>query len=298
MPEAYPTWSISLFALRSREPIDAFTLTDLTHRSRPDTPIYTQLAVRDRGGAMEQTHTSSNGAASYSTASAQRRVLVVEDDTTIVEAIGARLRAEGFLVQTATDGPAAVDAAEAWQPDLMVLDVMLPGFDGLEVCRRVQAQRPVPVLMLTARDDETDMLVGLGVGADDYMTKPFSMRELAARVHVLLRRVERAALAAVTPRSGILRLGELEIDHAQRRVRVRSEDVHLTPTEFDLLVCLANTPRAVLSREQLLAEVWDWADASGTRTVDSHIKALRRKIGAERIRTVHGVGYALETPAP
>jgi DNA-binding response OmpR family regulator len=130
------------------------------------------------------------------------------------------------------------------------------------------------------------------------MTKPFSMRELAARVHVLLRRVERAALAASTPRSGILRLGELEIDHAQRRVRVRSEDVHLTPTEFDLLVCLANTPRAVLSREQLLAEVWDWADASGTRTVDSHIKALRRKIGAERIRTVHGVGYALETPTP
>jgi DNA-binding response OmpR family regulator len=156
----------------------------------------------------------------------------------------------------------------------------------------------VPVLLLTARDDETDMLVGLGVGADDYMTKPFSMRELAARVHVLLRRVERAALAAVTPRSGILRLGELEIDHAQRRVRVRGDDVHLTPTEFDLLVCLANTPRAVLSREQLLAEVWDWADASGTRTVDSHIKALRRKIGAERIRTVHGVGYALETPTP
>ncbi|TXS11428.1 DNA-binding response regulator [Streptomyces sp. adm13(2018)] len=200
---------------------------------------------------MEQTHTTHHGAAA--TPGAQRRVLVVEDDTTIVEAIAARLRAEGFLVQTATDGPAAVDAAEAWQPDLMVLDVMLPGFDGLEVCRRVQATRPVPVLMLTARDDETDMLVGLGVGADDYMTKPFSMRELAARVHVLLRRVERAALAAVTPRSGILRLGELEIDHAQRRVRVRSEDVHLTPTEFDLLVCLASTPRAVLSREQLLA---------------------------------------------
>lgn len=152
-----------------------------------------------RGGAMEQTHTTHNGVAA--TPGAQRRVLVVEDDATIVDAISARLRAEGFLVQTALDGPAAVDAAEAWQPDLMVLDIMLPGFDGLEVCRRVQAQRPVPVLMLTARDDETDMLVGLGVGADDYMTKPFSMRELAARVHVLLRRVERAALAAVTPRS-------------------------------------------------------------------------------------------------
>src|SRR5690606_41227702 len=115
---------------------------------------------------------------------------------------------------------------------------------------------------------------------------------LAARVHVMLRGMGRAALAATTRRSGVLRLGELEIDHAQRRVRVRSEDVHLPPPEFALLVCLANTPRAVLSREQLLAEVWDWADASGTRTVDSHIKALRRKIGAERIRTVHGVGYA------
>ncbi|OEV09819.1 MULTISPECIES: response regulator transcription factor [Streptomyces] len=243
------------------------------------------------------TPTQSNSANSTTTPGAQRRILVVEDDPTIVDAIAMRLRAEGFQVQTAGDGPAAVDTAEAWQPDLIVLDVMLPGFDGLEVCRRVQSQRPVPVLMLTARDDETDMLVGLGVGADDYMTKPFSMREVAARVHVLLRRVERATLAAHTPRSGILRLGELEIDHSQRRVRVTGEDVHLTPTEFDLLVCLAHSPRAVLSREQLLAEVWDWADASGTRTVDSHIKALRRKIGAERIRTVHGVGYALETPS-
>ena len=191
----------------------------------------------------------SGNAAAATTPGAQRRILVVEDDPTIVDAIAIRLRAEGFQVQTAGDGPAAVDTAEAWQPDLLVLDVMLPGFDGLEVCRRVQAQRPVPVLMLTARDDETDMLVGLGVGADDYMTKPFSMREVAARVHVLLRRVERATLAAHTPRSGILRLGELEIDHAQRRVRVTGEDVHLTPTEFDLLVCLAHSPaRGALPR--------------------------------------------------
>ncbi|MDK1476478.1 response regulator transcription factor [Streptomyces sp. 549] len=248
--------------------------------------------MEQRDAAQQQ------GAPAATTPGAQRRVLVVEDDTTIVDALAARLRAEGFLVETAGDGPTAVETAEVWQPDLLVLDVMLPGFDGLEVCRRVQARRPVPVLMLTARDDETDMLVGLGVGADDYITKPFSMREVVARVHVLLRRVERAAQAAVSPQSGILRFGELEIDHAQRRVRVSGQDVHLTPTEFDLLVCLAHSPRAVLSREQLLAEVWDWADASGTRTVDSHIKALRRKIGAERIRTVHGVGYALETPAP
>ncbi|MDX2852058.1 response regulator transcription factor [Actinacidiphila glaucinigra] len=242
--------------------------------------------------------TTVEAAAVAATPGAQRRVLVVEDDATIADAIAARLRAEGFQVRTAGDGPAAVETAASWQPDLLVLDVMLPGYDGLEVCRRVQASRPVPVLMLTARDDETDMLVGLGVGADDYMTKPFSLRELVARVHVLLRRVERATIAARDPRGANMQLGDLEIDNAQRRVRVRGADVHLTPTEFDLLVCLAQQPRAVLSREQLLAEVWDWADASGTRTVDSHVKALRRKIGAERIRTVHGVGYALETPTP
>src|SRR4051812_23388671 len=124
---------------------------------------------------MEQTHTTHNG--TTATPGAQRRGLVGGDDPTIVDAPPTPPRAEGFLVQTAGDGPAAVDPAEAWQPDLLILDIMLPGFDGLEVCRRVQAARPVPVLMLTARDDETDMLVGLGVGADDYMTKPFSMRE-------------------------------------------------------------------------------------------------------------------------
>ena len=121
----------------------------------------------------------------------QRKVLVVDDEPTIAESVAARLRAEGFAVTVAVDGPGAVAAVASDEPDLVVLDVMLPGFDGLEVCRRIQATRPVPVLMLTARDDETDLLVGLAVGADDYLTKPFSMRELAARVHALLRRVER-----------------------------------------------------------------------------------------------------------
>jgi DNA-binding response OmpR family regulator len=222
------------------------------------------------------------------------RVLVVEDERTIADAVAARLRAEGFAVEVAYDGPAAVEAARSYRPDLVVLDVMLPGFDGLEVCRRVQAERPVPVLMLTARDDETDLLVGLGVGADDYVTKPFSMRQLVARVRALLRRVERAAELAREPRDGVVRLGELEIDRAQRRVRLTGAEVHLTPTEFDLLAALAARPRTVLSREELLADVWDWADASGTRTVDSHVKALRRKLGANLVRTVHGVGYALE----
>jgi len=224
----------------------------------------------------------------------ERRVLVVEDERTIAESIAARLRAEGFTVEIAADGPSAVAQFHAAQPDLVVLDVMLPGFDGLEVCRRIQADRPVPVLMLTARDDETDLLVGLAVGADDYLTKPFSMRELTARVHVLLRRMERAA---ATPAPPAIRLGDIEINQAERRVRRAGADVHLTPTEFDLLVHLAGRPRTVLPRERLLADVWGWVDGSGTRTVDSHIKALRRKLGADLIRTVHGVGYALEMPA-
>jgi DNA-binding response OmpR family regulator len=230
-------------------------------------------------------------------------VLVVEDEPAIATAVARRLAAEGYQVETVGDGLAAVDAAARLTPDVVVLDVMLPGIDGLEVCRRIQAERPVPVLMLTARDDETDMLIGLGVGADDYMTKPFSMRELVARVKALLRRQQRAALAAEIAATSAeseppVAVGDVVIDRAQRRVHRAGEEVHLTPTEFDLLLALAASPRTVLTRERLLAEVWDWVDASGTRTVDSHVKALRRKLGADLIRTVHGVGYALEPVAP
>ena len=222
-------------------------------------------------------------------------VLVVEDEPAIATAIAHRMGAEGWTVEIAPDGPAGVAAAARLDPDVVVLDVMLPGMDGLEVCRRIQHARPVPVIMLTARDDETDMLVGLGVGADDYMTKPFSMRELVARTKVLLRRVERAArLAEASTQEPALDLGDVTIDRAQRRVSRAGQPVHLTPTEFDLLVTLAQAPRTVLTRERLLAEVWDWVDASGTRTVDSHVKALRRKLGPDLIRTVHGVGYAFE----
>jgi DNA-binding response OmpR family regulator len=225
-----------------------------------------------------------------------RRILVVEDERIIADAVGARLRAEGFAVDVAVDGPSAVAAASRLRPDLVVLDIMLPGFDGLEVCRRIQAERPVPVIMLTARDDETDLLVGLAMGADDYLSKPFSLRELAARVHALLRRMDKALAASRTEAPAPIQVGELEINLAERRVRRGEAEVHLTPTEFDLLVHLATRPRTVLPRERLLAEVWGWADASGTRTVDSHVKALRRKLGADVIRTVHGVGYSLEVP--
>ena len=222
-------------------------------------------------------------------------VLVVEDEPAIATAIAHRMSAEGWTVEIAADGLRAVEAAARLSPDVVILDVMLPGIDGLEVCRRIQRDRPVPVIMLTARDDETDMLVGLGVGADDYLTKPFSMRELLARTKAVLRRVERSArLAEQTTVEPALVAGDVTIDKAQRRVARGGTVVHLTPTEFDLLVTLAQSPRTVLTRERLLAEVWDWVDASGTRTVDSHVKALRRKLGADLIRTVHGVGYAFE----
>ena len=222
------------------------------------------------------------------------RLLVVEDDEVINESLTLRLEAEGYAVTRAFDGPGAVDAFTADPPDVVLLDIMLPGFDGLEVCRRIQAIRPVPVLMLTARDDETDILVGLAVGADDYVTKPFRMREVVARVQALLRRVERAAELAARPTATDLVVGGLTVSPSARRVTVQGSEIHLTPLEFDLLRVLAEAPGRVFERDQLLRDVWGWADAYGTRTLDSHVKALRAKIGADRIRTVHGVGYAAE----
>ncbi len=244
---------------------------------------------------------------------------MVEDEPSIASAVAARLRSEGYAVEIAGDGPSAVAACERLHPDLVVLDVMLPGFDGLEVCRRIQRLQPVPVLMLTARDSETDLVVGLAVGADDYMTKPFRARELVARVQAILRRDERSRARLDADRSALLIDGspgssgaegallaspapvrlidDLEIDPASRRVRRAGEMVHLTPLEFDLLHFLARRPGVVYTREQLLAEVWGYRDGSGARTVDSHVQAIRRKVGATVIRTVHGVGYAVESAA-
>ncbi|MCU1433255.1 MAG: response regulator with CheY-like receiver domain and winged-helix DNA-binding domain [Actinotalea sp.] len=219
-------------------------------------------------------------------------VVVVEDEPAIADAVAARLRADGHRVLVAADGPSGVALCREQRPDLVVLDLMLPGLDGYEVCRQVQADRPVPVLMLSARDEETDVVVGLRVGADDYVTKPFSPRELSARVAALLRRSARSA--APLPR---LQVGAVTLDPAARLVTVAGEPVHLTPTEFDLLARLAERPGTVLSREQLLADVWGWrGDASTTRTVDTHVASLRRKVGDGVVRTVHGVGYAAATP--
>lgn len=217
---------------------------------------------------------------------AVQHILVIEDEPIIADAIADRLISEGFGVTKAADGPSGVDRCAEVQPDLVVLDLNLPGFDGLEVCRRIQAVRRVPVVMLTARDDETDMLVGLGVGADDYLTKPFSPRELVARIRAVLRR------ASVAPGPTMV-IRDVVIDPAARIVRLDDEIVHLTPTEFDLIRVLAEAGGSVLSREQMLAMVWGYRDGSGARTVDSHVRSVRRKLGDDIVRTVHGVGYAL-----
>jgi DNA-binding response OmpR family regulator len=224
-----------------------------------------------------------------------RTIVVIEDEATIAAAVAARLRSEGFAVEIAADGPTGVERCARLQPDLVVLDLMLPGLDGLEVCERIQADRPTPVLMLTARDSEQDLVVGLGVGADDYMTKPFSTRELVARVHALLRRVDRGR--AQGPETGAaepIQLGDVTLDPATRRVTRQGEVVHLTPTEFDLVAFLAASPDTVFTRDELLAQVWGYEVASGGRAVDSHVRAVRRKLGTNVIRTVHGVGYALD----
>ncbi len=217
-------------------------------------------------------------------------ILVVEDEPAIAEAVAARLSAAGHEVTVCHDGLAAVEVCNSLVPDLVVLDLLLPGLDGLEVCRRIQADRRVPVVMLTARDEETDMLIGLAVGADDYMTKPFSPRELVARVQAVLRRTADGGARDDGPDHA---LGPVEIWRASRRIRIDGREVHLTPTEFDLLAQLASADGAVLTREQLLVAVWGYRDGSGPRTVDSHVRAVRRKLGDDVIRTVHGVGYSI-----
>ncbi len=217
-------------------------------------------------------------------------ILLIEDEEAIANAVASRLRSEGFAVELAFDGPSGVQRCLQIQPDLVILDIMLPGFDGLEVCRQIQAARRTPVLMLTAKDDETDVLVGLRLGADDYVTKPFSPRLLVARVHAILRRIN--------DDSGVdeaeeLTAGDIVLDRNTRRATRGDVEVHLTPTEFNLLAALIEADGGVLSREELLSSVWGYADGSGARTVDSHIRAVRRKMGDDTIRTVHSVGYAI-----
>ncbi len=220
-------------------------------------------------------------------------MLVVDDEEAIAEAVRARLESEGYRVVVALDGPEAIEAHREHQPDLVVLDLMLPGMDGLEVCKQIQRDRWTPVLMLTAKTEEADKVAGFAVGADDYLTKPFSLRELTVRVRAILRRVDRIK-GVQDQETGPIELHGLVLDAARRRVEVDEEEIGLTPLEFEILLALAREPGVVLSRR-----VWGYRDYAGGRVVDSHVARIRRKLGEDGndprfIRTVHGVGYAFK----
>ena len=241
------------------------------------------------------------------------QVLVVEDDLTLRDTLEYNLRNQGYAVTTTGNGYAALDLARSGSPDLLVLDLMLPGIDGFEVCRILRKELSVPILMLTARTEEVDKIIGLEVGADDYLTKPFSMRELLARVKALLRRVEliredlaaegaqqqsdRAAAAA--PAAPALTFGNLDIDDARREVRLEGNVVRIKPKEFDLLLFLARNRGIALSRDLILERVWGWTFDGNSRTVDVHVRWLREKIESDpanpkRLVTVRGMGYRFD----
>jgi DNA-binding response OmpR family regulator len=237
----------------------------------------------------------------------QPLVLVVDDEPALQESIAYSLRREGWRVEIARDGVEAFRMNRELDPDLIVLDVMLPGMDGLQVCRSIRASSNVPVLFLSAKGEDVDRILGLEIGGDDYLTKPFVMRELVARVRANLRRSQRQppspAIAPVESRVvEILRLGPIELDPAAHAVRVGGELVSLKPKEFDLLRYLLEHPNVTLSREALLRYVWKYEHAVDTRTVDVHVRGLRQKIEAdpanpEFLITVRGYGYRLTAPA-
>lgn len=234
------------------------------------------------------------------------KVLVVEDELTLQETLAYNLEKQGYTVALAGDGVSALEIAREIRPDLIILDIMLPGMDGFEVCRILRQEMNTPVLMLTARDDEIDRVVGLEVGADDYMTKPFSMRELVARVKAMLRRVrlirEEVNLnnQTTTPRdTKVMDFGNLVIDLGRREVRLDDQPLTLKPKEYELLLFLAQNRGNVLTREIILEKVWGWDFFGDSRTVDVHIRWLREKIESQpaaptRIQTVRGAGYRFE----
>jgi DNA-binding response OmpR family regulator len=233
------------------------------------------------------------------------KILIVEDETALRETLAYTLAREGYEVRTAADGPGALSAAREQPPDLVLLDIMLPGMDGFEVCRRLRAETNVPILMLTAREAEIDRVVGLEMGADDYIVKPFHMRELVARIKAQLRRTrmvreEQAAApgAEAAPQEPI-RTGDLEIQIARGEALRAGKPLALKPKEYELLVYFARHRGQVLSREQILQKVWGWEYTGDSRTVDVHVRWLREKIEADptrpqRLVTVRGAGYRFE----
>jgi len=232
------------------------------------------------------------------------KILVVDDEVSLQESLTYKLKKEGYQVEVAGDGLVALDLARSTNPDLIILDIMLPGMDGFEVCRILRQETNIPVLMLTARDDEVDRVVGLEVGADDYLPKPFSMRELIARVKALLRRVRmmREEVNAAVQEGHIpqvMTFDNLEIDLSRREVRLDDKVVPCKPKEFELLTFMGQHKGRVLSRDFILERVWGWGFVGDSRTVDVHIRWLREKIEEipekpVRIITVRGAGYRFE----
>ena len=215
-------------------------------------------------------------------------VLLVEDEDAIADPLAEGLRREGFTVTRAATGAEALAASES---DVVLLDLRLPDIDGLDVCRKIRERSDVPIIVVTARGEEADRVVGLELGADDYVVKPFGIRELIARIRAVTRRGRGAA-----PEEDIVQVGELELDGRARRVRLGSHELELTPKEFDLLTALARDPGAVLSRRRLLEEVWETSWYGSTKTIDVHVAALRRKLGdPDWIETVRGIGFRLRT---
>jgi DNA-binding response OmpR family regulator len=225
-------------------------------------------------------------------------ILVVDDDENLRRLVAAYLENEGYEVEQAADADAALASVERHEPHLILLDLMLPGLSGLEVARRIRARRQVPILMLTARGSEDDMLQGFDAGADDYLVKPFSPKVLVARVRAILRR---SGVGLQDEEEKALTVGGITIDHKTREVRIEGREIELTTTEFDLLRVLAEHPGWVYSREELLESVWGYSYLGDSRLVDVHIGNLRKKIGDDPadprfVRTVRGVGYKLQSP--
>ena len=226
------------------------------------------------------------------------KILIVEDDQNLLATLKYNLLKESYDVITAVDGAQAVETARSEKPELIVLDVMLPKMSGFEVCRILRKEMTVPILMLTAKTEEVDKIVGLEIGADDYMTKPFSMRELLARVRAMLRRVDMSKLQPASEQEN-LKIGDLEIDVGRHQAFYRGSPLDLTPKEYDLLAFLAKNKGFVFNREQLLEKVWGYDYAGDTRTIDVHIRWLRQKIEDDpahpkNLLTVRGAGYKLE----
>jgi len=222
----------------------------------------------------------------------QPSVLIVDDDVKLVELLQTYFEQEQFLVYTAYDGIEAIELVAKRKPDIMILDIMLPGMDGREVCRKIRQHNDVPIIMLTAKDDESDRLVGLGIGADDYVTKPFSMKEVVARAKVILRRMH----GEVVEKKTVLQFREITIDLDRHQVKRSGEVLDLTPTEFKLLEVLARAPERVYSRFQLMENTQGYAFDGYERTIDAHIRNLRRKLepdsrNPQYVLTVYGVGY-------